>query len=272
MDKHTWVTEGAPEVKPSTARMFDYLLGGYHNFEVDRRFADKVVELVPHVRLTSQVTRCFLRRAIQLLATAGIDQFLDIGSGLPTMGNVHEIAQAINPAARIVYVDIDPVAVAHGRVILADNPTATYVRGDVRLPADILADPEVASMLDFSRPMAVVLVAVLHFATDDAQAYAAVERLRGAMAPGSYLVILHGIPETQEGSGQNVMGEAVRSVNDTRTRTAEEIMPFFAGLELAEPGLVLTPLWRPEGPDDVGLDKPELGMTMAAVGYKPLAG
>jgi SAM-dependent methyltransferase len=268
MNNETWMAK-APEDKPSTARMYDYLLGGYHNFEIDRSFAEHMLRIVPYLRETAQITRGFLRRSVQFATAQGIEQFLDIGSGLPTMGNVHDIAQAVNPSARIAYVDIDPIAVAHGRALLADNPAATAIRYDLRHSGQILEDPEVLSLLDFSRPLAVVLVAVLHFVVEDDQAYAAVTRLRQALAPGSYLIILHAVPDAQPGGSSDEVGRAYRPVSSSRSRYPEEILPFFAGLDLLEPGLVLTPLWRPEGPDDLGLATPDMGLTMAAVGRKP---
>jgi hypothetical protein len=269
MSREDWVTEEADPARPSAARIYDYYLGGYHNFEVDRAFAEQALLITPHLRLTAQISRAFLRRAVRYLSGQGIDQFLDIGSGIPTVGNVHEVAQAANPDARVVYVDLDPVAVAHSLAILAHNQKATAIRGDVRAPDDILDHPDVRRLLDFGRPVAIILAALLHWVPDDATAYAVVRRLREAMAPRSFLVIAHAVPETQPADRAQKLAEAVARVQSTKVRSAEEILLFFEGLELVEPGLVLTPLWRPEGPDDLGLDRPEISLCVAGVGRKP---
>ncbi len=152
---------------PSVARMYDYFLGGYHNFAADRQAAERVLAQFPDTRFIAQANRAFLRRAVTFLGEQGIAQFLDIGSGILTVGNVHEIVQAGNPNARVVYVDSDPVAVIHSETILADNPNAAAVRADARQPEAILAHPEVRRLLDPARPLAVLLVALLHFVTDD---------------------------------------------------------------------------------------------------------
>lgn len=269
MSNETWIPADAVLDRPSPARMYDYLLGGFHNFEIDRQTTEQILLITPHLRLTAQISRAFLRRVVRYLTLQPIDQFLDIGSGIPTVGNVHEVAQSVIPSARVVYVDIDPIAVAHGRAILVDNQRATAIRGDVRAPDDILNHAEVKELLDMSRPIAIVLATVMHYVPDDALAYAVVRRLREAMAPGSFLVIAHGTPETQTAEREKQLAEAVQRITTTKVRTAEEILPFFEGLELTEPGLVLTPLWRPEGPDDVGLDRPELSLSLVGVGHKP---
>jgi SAM-dependent methyltransferase len=269
MSSTAWITEETPLDRPNTARMYDYVLGGYHNFEADRQMAEKVMEITPFMRLTAQINRGFLRRAVRYLTDQGIDQFLDIGSGIPTAGNVHEIAQASNPAARVVYVDIDPVAVAHSKAMLRDNPLVTAIRADVCVPVDILTHPDVTGLLDFGRPLGLLLVAVLHYVPDDDQANAAVARFREILVPGSFLVIAHGIPEIQPPDVERRLVETFHRFSSSKQRTAEQIMRFFEGLELVEPGLVLTPLWHPEGPDDVGLDRPELSLSLVGVGRKP---
>ncbi len=268
MSTADWITDEVDPRKPNAARVYDYYLGGYHNFEVDRAFAAQIDRINPHMRLVAQINRAFLRRAIRYVVGQGIGQLLDIGSGIPTVGNVHEVAQGANPAARVVYVDIDPVAVAHSQAILAGNANAAAIRGDVRAPEEILSHPDVTRLLDLSRPVAIVMAALLHWVPDDVQAYAVVRRLREAMVPGGYLVIVHGVPDTQPQEVADRLNKAVEQVTLSKNRTPAEILPFFEGTELVEPGLVLTPLWRPEGPDDVGLDKPEIGLCMAGVGRK----
>jgi hypothetical protein len=171
--------------------MYDYYLGGYHNFEPVRKMAKQAIALWPDLPLIMRANRAFLRRAVNYLVGQGIDQFLDIGSGIPTVGNVHQVAKQANPDARVVYVDIDPVAVSQSRSILRGTPTVAAIQADVRAPDRILGDPEVRALLDLDRPAAVLLVAVLHFVTHEADADRAVRLLRGALAPGSYLVICH---------------------------------------------------------------------------------
>jgi len=263
-----WAGAAIDPDKPNAARIYDYYLGGYHNFEVDRAFAAQIDKITPHLRLTAQINRAFVRRSVRYVVGLGIDQILDVGSGIPTVGNVHEVAQLANPEARVAYVDIDPVAVAHSKSILAGNPRVVAIQGDVREPGSILDHPEVQSLLDFGRPVATVMTALLHWVPDDSQAYAVVRRFREAMVPGSYLIILHGVPEVQPPDRAERLEQAVAKVTATKNRTPAEIMPFYEGMELVEPGLVLTPLWRPEGPDDLGLDRPEIGLCAAGVGKK----
>ena len=256
--------------RPNAARIYDYLLGGYHNFEIDRQAAEYAVQVYPDSRLSAQACRAFLRRVVWFLAEQGIDQFLDIGSGIPTAGNVHEIAQQVNPDARVVYVDIDPIAVAHSQAMLTDNPTATAIRADARQSDQILAHPEVRKLLDFERPAAVVLLLILHAVPDDDEAYGIVRTLRDALSPGSYVAISHA---TRDDAPPGVLDqlEALTRGSSTPTidRTLAEVERFFEGLELVEPGLVRPPLWRPEGPDDVQLDHPERVLVWSGVGRKP---
>lgn len=267
MDAKRWIPSEVPLDKPNAARIYDYLLGGYHNFEQDRAVAEQLVQIYPDLFLTAQVNRSFLRRTVTFLSEKGIDQFLDIGSGIPTMGNVHEVAQAINSEAHVVYVDIDPVAVAHCRTMLEANERAGAIRADVRQPEGILEHAEVRRLLDFERPLGLLMVALLHYVVDDDAAYRAVDRLRGALAPGSYMALAHTTPaESIVPKGmQEEMIEMFRSASDTKPRDRDQILRFLGNWEVVEPGVVLTPLWRPEGPDDVFLDDPERGFTLAGV-------
>jgi hypothetical protein len=269
VNKKTWIPEGVSLDKPSPARIYDYNLGGYHNFEIDRMVAEQLNTVYPDMALNSRVARAFLRRVVEFLVTQGIDQFLDFGSGLPTVGNVHEVAQGANPAARVVYVDIDPIAVAHGRAILADNPDADVIQADLAEPDQVLADPAI-NLLDFGRPMGVLFLAVLHFVVEDERAYDAVRTFRDAVAPGSYIAISQysyddAPPEIVEPLRQI----GARSQITSKERTYAETLRFFEGLELVEPGLVHLPLWWPEGPDDLMLDRPERVLGWGGVGCKP---
>ena len=269
MSKPTWIPTDIPLDRPSAARMYDYYLGGHHNFAIDRTMAEQAVAMWPDLPLIMRANRAFLRRAVNFLVDEGILQFLDIGSGIPTVGNVHEVAQRSKPAARVVYVDIDPIAVAHSAAILQDNPHATVIRGDVREPAQILDHPEIRRLLDVRQPLAVLLVALLHFIPDDEAAYRSVSALREALAPGSYLVISHASYEGMPQESREHEQLYTRTATPLKMRSHAEIARFFDGFELVQPGLVYIPLWRPEGPDDLFLDQPERCTGFAAIGRKP---
>lgn len=255
--------------KPNPARMYDYFLGGDHNFPSDRAAAEQIIAMYPHAALTARANRAFLRRAVTFLAEQGIDQFLDIGSGIPTANNVHEVAQRINPNARVVYVDVDPVAVVYGQSILQRSANVVTIEGDVRHPDEILSHSETRRLIDFNRPVAVLLVAMLQFVTLEGEAQRAVRQLWEPMPLGSYLVISHATKEYVS-PDVIVQGEAIyaRSTNPGKLRSREQISRFFQGLTLCEPGLVLVPLWRPDGSDDLLLNNPEQSMFLAGVAQK----
>jgi hypothetical protein len=265
MSAEHWIPERLPLDRASAARVYDYLLGGYHNFEVDRKVAHRLLETYPEARLGAAANRAFLRRAVHFLIEQGVEQILDLGSGIPTVGNVHEVAGAINPAARVVYVDIDPIAVAHSRAMLEDHPRATAIRADVREPEVILNNPEVQSLLDLDRPLGLLLVTILHYVVDDAEAFGLMRTFHDVMAPGSYCVIAHSCGDQQ---GKLRMRKIFSKVTSTKARTRAQILQLFDGFELVEPGLVETPLWRPEGPDDIYLDQPEKALTLAGAALK----
>jgi SAM-dependent methyltransferase len=242
----TWAPAGVDTERPSAARMYDYYLGGSHNFAVDRELAEKLLAVLPEGVHIARANRAFLRRAVRYCVGAGVRQLLDIGSGIPTVGNVHEVAQQAAADTRVVYVDIDPVAVEHSRHVLRGNDRATAVSGDLRDPAGILADPEVRRRIDLSQPVAVLLLAVLHFVGDDAEVARIVGTLRDLVAPGSYLVISHasheGWPEETE-----QITQLYRDVSSQlTTRTTGQIREMFEGWRLVEPGVVPGPEWRPE--------------------------
>jgi hypothetical protein len=234
--------------RPTPARMYDYFLGGKDNFQVDRDAADQLDEAAGRgtTFTVAWENRRFLQRAVGCLAEAGIDQFVDIGAGLPTQGNVHEIAQRVNPAARVAYVDNDPIVLSHGRALLADDKTTRVFTADMREPQAILTAPGLAELIDFSRPVAVLFVAVLHFVRDDEDPYGIVGTFRDAMAPGSYLVVSH---VATDGLSAELLArnERVyeRSTSPSRPRSRDEIARFFDGLDLLEPGLVHPGRWRP---------------------------
>jgi SAM-dependent methyltransferase len=198
-----------------------------------------------------------------------IDQFLDIGSGLPALGNVHQVAQKANPAVRVVYVDIDPVAVVHARTLLKDSPNVTAMRADARQPDYILNHAEVKGLLDFGQPAATLFLTFLHYIGDDDQAHNAVRTLRDALAPGSYIAISHGTYDNAPpGAAEQMEKLTAGTPTPSKYRSRAQIRELFEGLEVVEPGLVYIPSWRPEGPDDVFLDQPERVLVWGGVGRK----
>jgi len=259
--------------RPNAARIYDYFLGGAQNFTTDRAAAEHVLDNYPDAALAARANRAFLRRAIAYLAGQGITQFLDIGSGLPTVGNVHEVARQVNPRARIVYVDNDPVAVRYSRELLAEEGAGArgvgVIEADLRDPAAILGHPTARRLLALRRPIGLLLVAVLHFVLDDDEARRAVGAFREALAPGSYIVLSHG---TLDGLPADTIArfEAIyrRSSNPTIARSRARIEALFEGLDIVEPGVVPTPLWRPDATRDPLADQPVRAGILAGVGRK----
>ncbi|WP_405099119.1 SAM-dependent methyltransferase [Micromonospora sp. NBC_01412] len=266
MQRPDWAPDTIDIERPSVARMYDYYLGGSHNFAADRAAARAMVDAVPEAPLMAQANRAFLRRAVHFLAEAGIRQFLDIGSGIPTVGNVHEIAQRIDPASRVVYVDVDPVAVAHSREILSGNDRAAVVQEDLRHPERILTHPDVTGMLDLSQPVAVMIVAVLHFVPDSDGPAEILRTLREALAPGSYLVLSQASDEDRHDTGERAEAEAVyrRTDNPLFIRSRAELTSLFDGFELVDPGVGWVPQWRPETPESA--EDAEQAVFMGGVG------
>jgi SAM-dependent methyltransferase len=231
------------------ARVYDYWLGGKDNFPADRAVAEAVIAEMPEIRLIARENRAFLQRTVRFLAgEAGVRQFLDVGTGIPTQGNVHEVAQQVAPDARVVYVDNDPIVHVHGNALLAGS-SSVIVMADLREPDAVLQHPRVREAIDFDRPVAVLLLAVLHLIPDEGDPAGIVARLRDALAPGSYLVLSHGTADINP----EVTRRAVERFAANRGsypyvhRSHAEIMRFFDGFELVGPGLVQIPLWRPDG-------------------------
>lgn len=238
---------------PNAARMYDYWLGGKDNFAADRVAAERSALAVPQLPWLARENRRFLGRAVRLCARAGITQFLDIGSGLPTMENVHQVAEQVAADPHVVYVDHDPVVVSHAQALLA-TPRTTAVHGDLTRPEEILGAAGARRLIDFARPVAVLIVAVLHFVADEADPAGSVAKLRDAMAPGSYLVISHvemspgqvtGTQQPQTEAARE-LGEARKGMPQSRARTREEIAVFFGDMTLVEPGLTDVWAWRPD--------------------------
>ncbi|MEU0276383.1 SAM-dependent methyltransferase [Streptomyces sp. NPDC006307] len=271
MERPAWAPPGIDISVPSVSRIYDYYLGGSHNFEVDREAARRAMEFMPGLPKIMQANRAFMRRAVRYAANEGIDQFLDIGSGIPTFGNVHEIAQGARPGARVVYVDHDPVAVAHSKAVLEGNEHAAVAAADLRKPQDILTAPETTGLLDLDRPVALLLVAVLHFLEDADDPQRSVAELRDALAPGSLLIVTHasfeGIPVPQERAG-GAVGVYRDIRNPLVMRSREEVARFFDGFELVEPGVVSMPYWRPEPDSPVEQEDPYAFAGFAGVGRK----
>lgn len=247
MSDATTTPPGVDRDRPSIARVYDYILGGHHNFAADRTYADNLLTRFPGLRAGLRANRAALRRVVRYLATeAGITQFLDIGSGIPTAGNVHEIAQAANPAARVVYIDVEEAAVRHGRFLLNQqkNRAAVAIRADLRDPAAVLAHPEVRGLLDFDKPVALLLFAILHFIPDSEDPYGIVATFRDSLPPGSLLAVSHGVrvSEQQLSAGADYS----QIVAPIILRTRDRIEPFFADWPIVPPGVVYLDEWRPD--------------------------
>jgi len=245
-DKTTWIPEGVADNVPSAARMYDYLLGGGHNFAVDRETVDKLGANTPLVAHTAMHNRAFLRRAVQTLITLGVRQFLDLGSGIPTVGNVHEVAQQADPQARVVYVDKDPVAISHSELVLEDNDRATAILADMKDPVSVLTHSKTRQLLDFDAPIGLLIVAMFYYVADSDDPMGLLAQYRDALAPGSYLVMSHLCPELNPAAVASLVTLMNSGPNPIRPRTRVEIAELFTGYQLLEPGLVPTPLWRPD--------------------------
>ncbi|MGW2250087.1 SAM-dependent methyltransferase [Kitasatospora sp. NPDC001660] len=238
-----------------SARMYDYFLGGTTNFAPDREAAGRAMAVFPWARTAARANRAFMHRSTRLLAEHGIDQFLDVGTGIPTPPNLHEVAQGVNPRARVVYADNDPVVYAHAQALLHSAPQGrtAYVQADVRDPEAILRSAALRDTLDLGRPVALSLVALLHFVPGAHDAHAIVERLKRALPPGSALVLSHGTPDFAPAETGRVAQVYKAAGTAVRMRTREEIARFFDGWQLLDPGLVASHRWRPDlGEEDPG--------------------
>ena len=262
-----WAPPGVDTRRANIARVYDYWLGGSQNFLADQDLGRQIVAVEPMAREIARANRAFLGRAVRYLAGAGIRQFLDIGSGIPTQRNVHEVAQEASPGSRVVYADTDPVVVAHSQAILADRPDAAVIRADLRDPGAILADPTVQLLIDFRQPVGLLLVAVLHFLEDADDPWQIVATLRDALAPGSFLVVSHATTDDRPDLARAVEKVYNGSVAGSwQFRSGAQIKRFFDGFELVDPGLVPAYQWRP----DPGADVPDgLWGLLGGVGRKP---
>jgi S-adenosyl methyltransferase len=236
--------------KPHTARIYDYGLGGKNHFAADRELAEKVFAAKPSARIAGRENRKFLRRAVNFLAgEAGVRQFLDIGTGLPTTGNVHEVAQAVAPSSRVVYVDNDPLVLAHARALLTSTPEGrtAYIHADFRDPDAILSAPAARDVLDFSQPVALMIVSLLHFIPDEEKPAEIIATLLDALPSGSYLVASHVTAEHDPGGWEPGLKAYQESGIMGQIRDSREFAELaFSGLELVPPGIVLVSEWRPD--------------------------
>jgi SAM-dependent methyltransferase len=252
--------------------VYDYLLGGGCNTAADRQLAKRLIEVMPQVRDAVRLNRNFLRRAVTYLVGQGVTQFLDIGSGIPSVGNVHQIAQGLNPKCRVAYVDNDPIAIAYAEPLLRDNEFATAVLADFRSPDEILNAAEVRALIDFDQPVAVLTLLMMHFIPDSADPARLMGRYRDALAPGSYVVLSH--PSFTGAQGELLadaqsVGEIVQdTLEPLYLRTADDLLRIIGGFEPVPPGIVHLPLWRPDSDADVGRH-PESSLVYGVVAAKP---
>jgi len=264
-----WVAHGVGQIVPNAARMYDYWLGGSHNFTPDRAVADQIQQAMPAVRDAVRVNRSFLRRVVRFMVDSGVRQFLDIGSGIPTVGNVHEIAQRADPACRVVYVDKESVAVAHSELLLAGNDRTAVIQANLRDVADILNHPQTQRVLDFDQPIGLLMMLLVHFVPDAWDPVSILARYRDRLAPGSYLALSH---VTDDGNLAG-MTEATQFYQNTPEplylRSHEQVLRLFTGYELVEPGLVGCGLWRPSGPGDTSDNDGMNTVFYGGVGRKP---
>jgi SAM-dependent methyltransferase len=260
MERPNWAPRGVDIEQPSAARMYDYYLGGAHHFASDRKAAEAVLAAGPVVASSARVNRRFMQRVVRKLVDLGVRQFLDIGSGIPTVGNVHEIALKATPDAKVVYVDIDPTAVIHARQLLSGVDQVTVVQEDLLHPERILHHPEVVKLFDFDKPVAVLLMAVLHFVSDEDNPRYVLQVLRESLKPGSFLALSHGAREVRPDVGRVVQGVYQRTANPLTLRSRPEITGFFDGFDLMEPGVTWVTEWHPDPDDEPAEDPESLGM------------
>ena len=266
MVRPIWAPGENGPAEPNTARVRDYWLGGDHHSPADRELADEILVCAPHVPYLVRIQRAFLRRAVGYLVDAGIRQFLDLGSGLPTVGNVHEVARERTPDARVVYVDLDPVVAEEGRNLLAGIDGTEFLQGDLRRPEHVL---EAAKLLDFSEPVAVLMLDVLHFVRDEDDPRRIISGYVDALAPGSHLALTHTSQDEGLISAITMFGALYGApLPELTFREPDRIAEFCTGLAIAEPGLVPIPLWRPD-PDLEQHRYPENFQGYAVVAGKP---
>jgi hypothetical protein len=261
-----WVPTSVNLDKPSAARMYDYLLGGSHNFAVDREFLEKILAIQPEAKRFAIMNRAFMRRAVLFMLANGIRQFLDLGSGIPTVGNVHEIAHTIDPESRVVYVDNEHVAVAHGQLLLEGNDHVAIVQADITKPGLVLSDTGTRQHLDFTKPIGLLAITIGHYVLDDQDPTGIFAAYRDALPPGSYLAMTHLTNDFAAVKADELTEAMKGSQNNVRARSKAEVLSLFGEFELVEPGLVTTSQWRPDLEELVA--EPEKDGLYAGVGLK----
>jgi O-methyltransferase involved in polyketide biosynthesis len=264
-----WQPPGFETPAPNIARVYDYLLGGKDNFAPDRELGQRIEQTLPEVHLGVRAQRAVLRRVVRhLVGEAGLRQLVDIGSGLPTADNVHQIAQAIAPETRVVYVDNDPVVLTHARALLADNQHTIVVEGDLRKPAELMADPALRAHIDFDQPVGLLLCGILHYVLDEEEPARVLRELVDALPSGSYVFVHHLLAA---GDAEAAAAEAVlrQGVGRAQFRPIEQVASFLDGLELVDPGVVTVSEWRPDPNGPALSDNPVLRLAAAAVARKP---
>jgi len=235
----------------SVARLYDFLLGGKHNFAPDRDFGRQLLSIEPNGRMILQQNRYFLARAMKVMLDDGVRQFLDLGSGIPTQSYVHELAHAVDPAARVVYIDNDPPAVSHSNYILRGNDNAGAVLADMIDAERVLGDPTVKSLIDFDQPVGLTALAAWHFVDDTDDPAGVLDSYRRMLAPGSYLALTHATIDGATGDVvRDVQSQYQAVMKDPSPRTREQIAGFFEGFGILDPGIVRLPAWRPDRPED----------------------
>jgi hypothetical protein len=238
------VPPGVDPSVPSSARVYDYLLGGKDHLAVDRVVADKLLTVAPDTRLVARANRRFQVEAVRHVAEQGVRQFIDLGTGIPTSPSIHETVREVHPACRVIYVDNDPVVRMHAQVLLADSPGIAGIQADLRRPADILGDPHVTGLIDFDQPVCVLMVGVLHFVMDEEDPAGIVAAYRERMAPGSHLLISHAMAESDPEAIAQLTMATMGTSAQARFRTHEEVLRLFDGFELIGPGLVPVQDWH----------------------------
>ncbi|MEV5747321.1 SAM-dependent methyltransferase [Actinoallomurus sp. NPDC052308] len=242
---HEQAPPGIDVRTPSPARIYDVFLGGKDNYAADRAAAQVAIEAGPDIPRAARENRAYLGRAVRFAVESGIRQFIDLGTGLPTQGNVHEAAQSLAPDARVVYVDNDPIVLAHARALLPPSKTTTVIQADFREAAAILDHPKTRSLIDLDQPVAVLMLAVLHFAADD-EVRASIATFREVMAPGSLLILSHSTTEGHPETGDQAAGAWKNATARLQSRTQKEIEALFDAFDLLDPGVVWVPQWRPD--------------------------
>jgi S-adenosyl methyltransferase len=237
--------------RPHPARMYDYYLGGRDNYEVDREAAQRVIDLVPDIVPMAKANRAFMHRAVRFTAESGVRQFIDIGTGIPTAPNTHQVAQGVSPDVRVAYVDNDPIVATHAGAHLLGAPNTGFFLGDLRDPQSILGHPTIGELIDLDLPVALMLVAILHFIRDDEDPAGLVAAYRDALPKGSHLILSHAThdfhpPETGSEDANDVYRQSKATATVT-VRPHAQVLRFFDGFDVVDPGLVQPPLWRPDG-------------------------